>query len=497
MAFTLGVKTLQRDAGGLFSFVDSVCKPCYEEGKSAQYLEPSKDFFSYIRDLGDCTKAYLNRFAAGAPSDIRLYYYYRQKLETIRSVWFELHRFVKSAVDADTLSIPCTLLEALTKRLNLLPDFRKTRFAILQFDELSYLQVRVSELKQTADKLKSVIPDVSPFQEDLGLIGIPYSQSSSIYLNSLISHEIGHFVFQKSELKKKLLPEIEKNLEKILGAALKTLPSDDLDWSKDRLESWAEETFCDLFAVWLIGPCYTLTYVELFGLTTILDPNEASGFNVTDGSKTFIRSHPADLFRLKQHVQLLQRLGWWTEIEPLKSHFVDVLKSAITVTDNKFEFPTREKDSGHAHKTLRAFLGLAPFVAGLIMDLTKDAEGKEIDCGLAEYKRFGGLIEEYLRRTVVPSTVFDGKEHVYPSPVALLNASMKFYLESLEDLMSGIEGQNTTLAGHRSRWIQRLESLTGKAIEDHQLLIDEEGALQVGGAFKRADLRPAESADHR
>ncbi|SRR6266581_2789024 len=496
MALILGVETLQRDAAGLFSFVDSVCKPCYEEARSAQYLEPSKDFFSYVRELGDCTKAYLNRFAADAPSDKRLYYYYRQKLETIRSVWVELHRFVKSAVDADTLSIPYTLVEALTKRLNLLPGFRKTRFAILQFDELNYLQVRVSELKQTADRLKSVIPDVNPFPEDLGLIGIPYSQPASIYLNCLISHEIGHFVFQRSELKKKLLPEIEKNLAKILGAKLKTLPADDLDWSKDRLESWAEEIFCDLFAIWLIGPCYALTYIELFGLTTILDPSETSGFKVTAGSKTFIRSHPADLFRLKQHVRLLQRLEWWGEIERINSHFVDVLRNAIAVSENKLEFPTREKDSGYAHETLRAFLGLAPFVASLIADLTKDSEGKEIDCGLAEYKKLGGLIEKYLRRAVVPSSVFDGKHHWYPNAVAILNASMKFYLESLEKLMNDIEGQNTSLAGHRSRWIQRLESLTGKAIEDHQLLIDETGAVKVGSTFKRADLRSLKSADH-
>ncbi len=189
-----------------------------------------------------------------------------------------------------------------------------------------------------------------------------------------------------------------------------------------------------------------------------MDPSETSGFKVTAGSKTFIRSHPADLFRLKQHVLLLQRLGWWSEIELLESHFVDVLRSAIAVSENKLEFPTREKNSGHAHETLRAFLGLAPFVAGLIADLTKDSEGKEIDCGLAEYKKFGGLIEEYLGRAVVPSSVFDGKDHWYPNPVALLNASMKFYLESLEKLMNGIEGQKTSLAGHRSRWIQRLES---------------------------------------
>jgi len=215
---------------------------------------------------------------------------------------------------------------------------------------------------------------------------------------------------------------------------------------------------------------------------------------VTAGSNIFARSHPADLFRLKQHVLLLQRLGWWDEVKSFKSHYVDVLENTTKVKENAFEFPTTERK--YAHETLQAFLGLTPFLTGLVTEVTLDSERKELDCGLREYKRFGDLIEEYLGRGVVPSTVFDGKDHWYPDTVALLNASMKFYLESLEKLMSGIEDQKTSLAGHRSRWIKRLEALTGKAIEDHHLLIDEKEAVPVGSTFKRTDSRSLKSADH-
>jgi hypothetical protein len=31
-----------------------------------------------------------------------------------------------------------------------------------------------------------------------------------------------------------------------------------LDWSRDRLLSWSEELFCDLFAIWLVGPATLL-----------------------------------------------------------------------------------------------------------------------------------------------------------------------------------------------------------------------------------------------
>jgi hypothetical protein len=337
------------------------------------------------------------------------------------------------------------------------------------------------------------LPDRPSFPAGLGLIGIPYSQSASLYLNTLISHEIGHFAFQELKLKDQLLPEIGKHLDQAFGPHLQQISSDDLEWCKDRLASWAEELFCDLFAIWLVGPCYALMYVELFGLTTILDPAGQNGFSATAGSIIFSSSHPADLFRVKQQVLLLQKLHWWNEVDSIKSHYVDVLRSALTVQEGIFQFPTTEP---HAGQTLQAFLALVPLITRLVMNVMKDSEKNPIDCGVAEYHQYSDLIGQYLCQAVIPSTIFDGNNHWYPGTVTLLNASMKFYLESLEDLMHGIEGQKTSLAGHRSKWIKRLESLTGKAIEDYHLLVDEKGAVADGGSFKRADLRSPKSKNH-
>jgi hypothetical protein len=55
---------------------------------------------------------------------------------------------------------------------------------------LNYLQMPVSEIKKTTDRLERVVHDPPSFPEDLGLIGIPYSQSSSIYLNCLVVQRI-------------------------------------------------------------------------------------------------------------------------------------------------------------------------------------------------------------------------------------------------------------------------------------------------------------------
>ncbi len=139
---------------------------------------------------------------------------------------------------------------------------------------------------------------------------------------------------------------------------------------------------------------------------------------------------------------------------------------------------------------------LSPQVIALLSQNMQDSNGRELDSGVSGYKQFSDLVGQYLKQAVVPSTVFDGKDHWYPDTVALLNASMRFYLESLEELIDGIKGQKTFLAGHRSKWIKRVESLTAKAIEDHHFLVGEKGALQDGGAFKRADRGSLESANN-
>jgi len=63
--------------------------------------------------------------------------------------------------------------------------------------------------------------------------------------------------------------------------------------------------------------------------------------------------------------------------------------------------------------------------------------------------------------------------------------------------MKGIKDQKPFLAGHRSKWIKRVEALTSKAIEDYQLLTGETGVEKIDGSFKRTDLRSSESAGHR
>lgn len=185
---------VRHDTASLYRFITSVCAICDDREGGRAYPLPSDAFLKYIRQLGDCTKLFLESFPTSIPSG-STYNFHRQKLWTLRSCWFELHQYVKPTADAHTLSLPVPLIDGLLRRFHQLPGFADTRFAVFHIEKLNYLQVIASGIRSIAQQIASVIPNAPSFPPDLGLIGIPYSQASSAFLNCLIPHEMGHFVY--------------------------------------------------------------------------------------------------------------------------------------------------------------------------------------------------------------------------------------------------------------------------------------------------------------
>ena len=130
--------------------------------------------------------------------------------------------------------------------------------AVLHTEWLNYLQVVASRIRSTADDIATLVGARS-FPPDLGLIGIPYSQSESVFLNCLIAHEIGHFIFGELQLKKSLGVKTREIIDSVFAdVSVSVLPDrQQLRQIPTICADWTEELFCDLFAVRLIGPCYS------------------------------------------------------------------------------------------------------------------------------------------------------------------------------------------------------------------------------------------------
>ena len=195
---------VRHDLAALSRFIDSIALDCVRDDYFPAYVEASKRFLIYIDDLARATKSYLSQFLSTLDPALPLAdpedFYDRTKVvRTLRMAWFQLHELIKPALDADTLHVPYWIVNSLTARFRLLPGFHDVDFAVLHATELNYFQIGANYIRTLADNIRSIVTNAPPFPPDLGIIALPYSQSSSLFLNAPLAHEIGALRVSRKE----------------------------------------------------------------------------------------------------------------------------------------------------------------------------------------------------------------------------------------------------------------------------------------------------------
>jgi hypothetical protein len=468
----VGIDQVRHDAASLYQFIDSIASDCQRIEQYPSYTKPSKLFFTYIHDLAFATKAYVADFVnsldpASAVADPQDFYSRTQVIRTLRMSWFELHNWVKPALDADTLHFPFSLVKALTARLQSLAGFKNAEFAVLHSTQLNYFQIGARQFRDFAQEIGQIVPSAPPFPSNLGIIALPYSQSSNTFLNIALAHEMGHFVFQERNEAARLTSYV---LAEIQRAAAQPLANLDFVWSKDRVLQWCEEIYCDLFALWLIGPSFSFAFIELFAYSRLAPRATQSGGTLAPiaSLSAFYDSHPAPAFRLGEHVRFLKSpdVDWWDKIESGTSHYLQLLSEAEALPQSIFGFSTSHQQSQQYQTdlnsiTLRAFWG--------VMDRIRDAISSTFAGVSSESNLFKQLrepISEYLSYGVVPSRIVLEGNAITPSVAPVVNAAHLFYLEQLDTLINRIRGAQVECLDCRALWSERVEMWTSKALED-------------------------------
>lgn len=463
------IGSVRHDAAALCQFVDQVSARC-TIAASPSYTAPSKEFFKYISELGEATKAYLRGFVASldpalVQTDPEAFYTEAQQIRTLRLGWFRLHRLVKPALDADTLETSHTLIEALTDRLRQIPGFAGARLAVIHTTDLNYFQVTSGHIQQLASEIGGIVKGAPLFPPDLGIVAIPYSQSSSLFLNTALAHEMGHFAFGKRDQRTALYTPVVVALSKSKNLPqLNAKPGSlDIPLCIDTCLGWLEEIYCDLFALFLIGPCFSLAYIELFALSRVTR-------GTFGGSKPspvyslleFSDTHPANALRLREHVAFMSApaVGWWNEIDNSTSDHVGLLRDSVALQDVAFSLD-RQIEYNVYKVALEIFLEVLPQVHVAIKDTFAG-----VPTLVETFRQQRALIQKYLGYGVVPSRLVDGPNVLAPSSVALLNAAHLFYLDEFDVLLQRIGASNPKCLVCRSLWAQRLEMWTTKALED-------------------------------
>lgn len=455
---------VRHDASSLYQFVSSITQHCDSRNPAAAYLSSSERFFKYIIELGQATKTHLMDFP-GARTQPAQFLDLRDDIAMLRSSWQFLHLFVKPALDSDTLHLPTSLIQALIERFREIPDYTNTDFVIYHTDFFNYLNVQLNVFKPIADKSADLVKGPH-FPEKLALIGIPYSQSSSLFMNCLIPHEMGHHIFGDKALGWKFRPVVEKELQQNFGAALNTL---DRSAITNILVRWAEELFCDVFAVRMVGFCYSFAFVELFDVSKALD--EAGNLTRSQGMTEF-DEYPPHLFRLQQQAAILQKDKWWDELKNVDVHYVRLLSKVNSLKDT--DFTVSSFGSLDSKKIMAAFLTVVPMIFSELDTITA-----ALGPGLEEWRSLCPKIESYLEHGIVPSNLLQEPGELkfqVPSLVPLLNSSYKFYVQSLDKLLNHIDGVDVGDIERRSEWATKVQMWTAKAIEDGNILRTRGGA---------------------
>jgi hypothetical protein len=462
---SISPELVRQEVASLHRFIEPIIRMCSDmRDDHPVYTPPSREFFVHIQRLGNETLRFLETFPESVlkEQDQRLARSRRQKLLSLKAAWEELHEYIRPALDADSLHLPTPLITALHDRLHEFKRWGKYRFTLFHTTEANYFQIPASMARQTADKVADLVKGTK-FPSSLGLLGIPYSQGDGCFLNCILAHEIGHFVYQE-DAATTIAKKIDRTLLK-LTSEIGELDEQDISFCTDLLTSWTEEVFCDLFALCQIGPAFSFALSQLTGASFLIDQPDGEPADFY----SFMPTHPADVSRLKAHQQLLERSGWWDIIKGWTSAPVEVLRKCsagsplLTIEVGSLPEGVTQERFLQCHDEMCDYM-LTYFVKSS-PDMTKHVQ---------VFEKQSAVISEYLRRAIVPSTIVIDKEDVYPSAIVLLNAGFRFLLEDFGLLFNNIEGEDANSIEARSRLIRRIELWLLKALEDHRLLVNQD-----------------------
>jgi len=451
-------ETVLHESAALYRFIDCIVRRCADIHEYPVYTKTSRDFLNHIERLGDETKSFLEQFPSSVGRRRETATSKRRKLHTLRASWEVLHEYLEPALDADTLRLPTPLISAIQDEAHKVEGLRALNFTLFHSDEVNYLQVPSGIVKETADSIAALVHGTR-FPPNLGLIGMPYSQSSAFFLNCLLTHEMAHVAYQE-------FYEVEVSVE--IDAVLQALVDEttgmsdrDIISARGLLERWVEEVFCDLFAICLIGPAYSFSLIELTGATLLA----GSTVLMQDPFHSFVEYHPAEVARFRAHLRLLKKLGWWDEWRNVRACHVEVLEASEERSSSlriEADIPRSIGEAGFKKAFFRLCEWLMEYVAGKV---------RASASAIPAFLRQSPVISEYLSRAIVPSTIVVRGRLEYPTAIVLINSFFRFYLEGIPRLIGNVEEREPKpVVRAHSEFVERLELWALKALEDCRLL---------------------------
>jgi len=176
-----------------------------------------------------------------------------------------------------------------------------------------------------------------------------------------------------------------------------------------------------------------------------------------DSQAVEFSSHPAYACRFREHLRLLKRLGWWSEIYRTKAEQMGLIAHLAALPESRYKLAP---ETDLRQEFITAFLTIRLHIRRVV-----DKVCLGVPSGISGFRQYRLHIKEYLSHGVVPSSLSIKERMHHPDPVAVLNAAFCYYLEGLPRF---IVPRTTT--ERRSELNRRVDMWAAKAVDDYKLL---------------------------
>jgi|GEM_PF-2494465 len=465
---------LRRRASRPYRFVSRLRDLVRESRGVRSHPSDSEKFLDFVVNIAEQTLLFLNKLLhEEVPTDEHVGVL-RGKIADLEAAWTLLQQLVKPVVDADTLHVPQPVVSLVKRRAKemLSNPAGDPVLAIEVLSELNFVQIRQVNLLEIEKQFREAmgLGSAITLPPSLGILGVPYSHGPALFMNSLLFHELGHYVFERWRDERvenmRTIDLRQRLLEKVEPAIRSHFPEID---NKDRLEAmfefilpWWEEIFCDLFAVHMVGPVFTCVFWEYMNITGTIDAEKADLFHA---------SHPSDRFRFGEQVFLLSKLDWSDVLSKSGIEVVETIRRDLEIAENCYEhkIPERPYDpqwlpAGFPDTPVRVFSDGLAVVRELVNEVMGEFAGKpEGDFGKEDKN-----IRLCLEHGIVPSALYRQKLDSSDRMITLINSAYFFQLSPMDKLfkiVKGVDSESIPIADD-ARLRQRVEEWTLKAISD-------------------------------
>ncbi len=436
------------DHTGLFRLVSGIRDFAARAIAAGAYLGWSAEFLKYVETFADATQKYIKNTRICSQGDI----------DHLTGAWLVLHDFIKPVVDASALNAPGPLVRFLNMQLRQLSAFEDAKVVVGLVPELNYFQHRTEGLRNVLQSMHLLIGGPR-FDMKIGFISLPYSVSRNLFINCILYHELGHFVFSEAHLWRQVFREVEKALRKAFrGKGIDKLTRQELTWV---FLQWAEELFADLFAVKLLGPAYTFAAAELTSWMRRGSPASIARFSW---------SHPPDALRFREQIESMTEDGWGLGgdyANPQAGYIGDL----AAIPEKRYEPPS---NVGKLKTVFRSLITTLCQNVGAIHEMVGDvlvgAPNPHDD-----YSRNHESVMACFSHGIVPSVTRPNsltESFRLVCPTTVLNTAVLFWLREMAPIYKFMSKKtsNPSSISDRARMEERVEAWAGKAIEDYLML---------------------------